>query len=92
MLIPQFQIIEDEAILGRLKRYSSDVDWIEERRRDLRGKYPDLFIAVKNHRVLFTAPSMTEIVKLINEAGASAEDCAVEFISAYDDLLLLETP
>jgi hypothetical protein len=89
MLIPQFQIIEDEVILGRLKRYSSDVDWIEERRRELRGKYPDLFIAVKNHRVLFTAPTMTEIVKLIDEAGASAEDCAVEYISVHEmDLIL----
>ena len=89
MLIPQVQILEDEAILGRLKRYSSDVDWIEERRRDLRGKYPDLFIAVKNHRVLFTAQSMTGIVKLIHEAGESAEDCAVEYISAQEmDLIL----
>ena len=88
MLIPQFQITDDAVIIGRLKRYSSDVDWIDEHRDELREKYPDKYVAVKNHRVLFTASTMAEVVKLIDETSASAEDCAVEYISA-DELNVL---
>ncbi|MCX6647781.1 MAG: hypothetical protein NTV61_00095 [Candidatus Bathyarchaeota archaeon] len=79
-------------MIRRLKKYSSDVDWIEEHRDELRREHLNTFIAVRDRRVLFTAPTMIDLVKLIDEAGSSAEDCAVDFISAYDDLLLLETP
>ncbi len=89
MQIPQLEVFEDDALLVRLKHYSSDVDWIEEHRDKLRGRYPNLFVAVKNQRVLFTASTMVEIVKLIEGANASAEDCAVEYISRHEmDLLL----
>jgi len=89
MQIPQLEVFEDDALLVRLKHYSTDVDWIEEHRDELRGRYPDQFVVVKNRRVLFAAPTMDEIVKLIDEAGAFAEDCAVEYISLHEmDLLL----
>jgi hypothetical protein len=89
MQIPQLEVFQDDALLLRLKHYSTDVDWIEEHRDKLRARYPDLFVAVKKQRVIFTAPTMDEIVKLIDEAGASAEDCAVEYISLHETDLLL---
>jgi hypothetical protein len=89
MQIPQLEIFEDSALLVRLKHYSLDVDWIEEHRSQLRGEYPNRFIAVKNRRVLFTAQTMTDVVVLIKEAGVSAEDCAVEYISQHETDLLL---
>ena len=68
-----------QELSKKLQRYSQDYLWIQENYKNLAREHPNSYIAVKDKEVVFTAPTMEELVLQIEAAG---ED-VVEYIAEY---------
>lgn len=62
-----------------------DYRWISSRRFLLAKKYSDMYVAVKNKRVLFAEKSVFALLYKLRRVGLSPNYAALEFVSEKPD-------
>jgi len=73
----------------RLETLSEDSRWMLSRDSYLRKKYPDMFVAVREKRVVASSPDMDEIIKKLKEKSIDPKSVVIDYVSKEPVKLLL---
>ncbi|RLI99902.1 MAG: hypothetical protein DRP03_02045 [Candidatus Aenigmatarchaeota archaeon] len=69
-------------------QFDSDVRFFSRNYNKLKKKYRDMFIAIKNKRVVASAKTEKELLKEMKEKGLDPAVTVVEFVPSKEELIL----
>ena len=78
-----------DALERRRRAFRASREFFEERREELRRRYPDEWAAIADRRVAGHSPSAPGAVRMLREAGCSPRGAALRFAPAEDTPQLL---
>jgi hypothetical protein len=79
----------DKDLFEKHNRLSADFRWIFNNTENLRAKYPDKYIAVKDQQVVFAYRDAKRLLAKLAMSGLSADDYAIEFVRKKPSCFLL---
>jgi hypothetical protein len=76
-------------LLKGLNEFSSDMDWLDSQLDQLRKKYPNKYVAVKDHKVVGASSDLQDLIQNLKKKKLSPNEIPVEFISKVPPRLIL---
>jgi len=89
MVIRRVPSSEVRRLLPLYKEHNRDQEWIFENMEVLLQKYPELHIAVKNEKIVYSGNTIDELIMLIEADGLEPENFVIEFITPKSTSFLL---
>jgi len=68
--------------------YSEDTEWIRRHYEELQEKYPGMYVAVYEGRVIAASKDYSEVVKLASKEVPSMKDLAIDYVYSGDLFVL----
>ena len=78
-----------DALERQRSAFRANREFFEERREELRRRYPDEWVAIADRRVVAHSPSAPDAVRMLREAGCSPRGAALRFVPSEDVAQLL---
>jgi len=72
-----------------LRRFTSDAEYFESHREQLRKQYPDQWVAVYDHQVVGASKDIKRLVRQLERKGIPRGRAFVEYTTEREDLLIL---
>lgn len=79
----------DEEIAGLIDSFSRDSQWLSDHLEDLRDKYPNEYIAVKNSKVIAHNPSWEGTLQAVKRKGFETANTPIEYIPEEPEALVV---
>lgn len=67
----------------------ADYKWIGTQEEMLRQKYPNMYVAVKDQKVLLVADSAYKLIDVLKAKGIPVSNIAIKFLSDHPTCFLL---
>jgi hypothetical protein len=81
--------MSEAEMATKMKEFQQGMDFVNKKINDLRKKYPDKFIAVRDSDVVVYASSMDELSVKAKEKKEDLGFLFVEFISSKETMFIL---
>jgi len=78
-----------ENLSSDLSNYERDFLKLQSLIEDLREKFPNQFVAVKEGEVISNGVSVEKVVDELNKRGIEPSGTVIEFISSTDQMMVL---
>ena len=76
-------------LIQQREKLRSDYRWISEEQTLLQKKYLNMFVAVRNKKVIVTAEDVYSLMKKLKMKGLRADCVAIEFVSEQPSCFLV---
>jgi hypothetical protein len=78
----------DARLVERFSRLQKDYNWILSNKNKLRSQFPDMYIAVENEKVRYTAATIDALMAQVSKNNEEIDNFAIEYISQHPRNLL----
>jgi len=78
-----------KEMIDLFKRHTTDFKWISDNRKDLRERYLNTYIAVRNQRVILSDKNRMKLVDLLKKEYGDIRGITIEYIRDKPLRLLL---
>jgi hypothetical protein len=65
-----------------LKEFVQNSNWLNDNLTELRSKYPDMYVAVRNKKVVKTGKTLARIRQELRDEFGAVEGTAIEYVSS----------
>ena len=65
-----------------LKEFVQNSNWLNDNLTELRSKYPDMYVAVRNKKVVKTGKNLARIRQELRDEFGAIEGIAIEYVSS----------
>jgi len=68
--------------------YGEDAEWIRRHHEELQEKYPGMYVAVYQGKVIAASKDYSKVVKLASREVPSTRDLAIDYVDSGDLFVL----
>lgn len=79
----------EEEVLNQLSEFQKSSDWFSKHIKELRGKYGDNYVAIKDGKFLLSHEDFDELCKILEKRRIDLKDVLIQFIPSDDVIWIL---
>ncbi len=85
--------MEEMLLTGRdleeIKQFREDGVWLEERKDELKKKYPNQWVAILNKKVVGISPDYSSLIESLKRKNVELGKVVVEYLSTTEEIFIL---
>ena len=84
--------VTEVQVKEELQRFGADIEYLQEHREELLGRYPERWVAVYNLQVVAAARDIKTLIRKLDRKGVPPEHTYCEYLTDNEPLLILSAP